>query len=233
MGGEAANVTSPAMRRAIQQAQLAQVKTASMVPSLTSEPAAGSDITALLSGLPKAVVAGVGALLAGSGVGAALAVGGSALLGSGVIGLGGGENLDVAVPGGDITDTVGVGGLQFPWETPSGEGFIAPWTDQIVFPSGRVGVRGQIYPGDMGSIDGSLVVYYWTAGQTTFWRLQDGRVACWNGKGVLKTWKPKKHIVIPRNMANMRLGRVIKVERMLDKYLSYAAKKSKRLKLSH
>ncbi len=169
-----------------------------------------------LFGLPlAALLAKFGpALLAGLG-GAAL----GGILGGGNGG-GGDEEGEVGMPVGGPT------GVQFPWETPAGEGFIAPWTQQVGLPSGLTGQVGAAYPGAFGGIG---VAYSWSTGTAVFFRLMDGRIAVQRKNGVWKIYRPKKHIVLSTNPRLSQLRKFDRAYSRLNKMVSKFKGKPKRV----
>ena len=145
-----------------------------------------------------------GALLAQFGPQILAALGGTAL-GAGLGGLlGGGDEGEAGMPSGMTPQP---GGLQWPWQTPEGEGFIAPWTEQVALPSGLTGQLGAGYPNAFGGVG---VAYSWTTGTAVFFRLMDGRIAVQKKNGVWKIYRPKKHIVLS---TNPRLSQLKKFDR--------------------
>jgi len=127
-------------------------------------------------------------------------------------------------------------GMAWPWETPEGEGFIAPWTGDITLPSGKIGQTGQTYPGEYANMFGSPVVSGWNTNPAApkygqnFYRLMNGRIGTVTKFGVVKTWKPKKHLVIPTNINQMPIGKLVRAERMIDRMMGKVARKSRSLK---
>lgn len=113
---------------------------------------------------------------------------------------------------GEPLDTPFQEGLRFPWETPGGEGFIAPWTEQVQLPSGLIGQLGAGYPGQG-------IAKSWSTGTAVFYMLTDGRITVQRKNGTWKTYRPQKHIVISRNprisairkldRAHKRVGRMV------------------------
>jgi len=61
---------------------------------------------------------------------------------------------------------------------------------------------------------GATVVKTWNTGTAQFARLADGRMAVQRKDGTIKTWRPQKHIVIPRNP---RVGTLIRADKRLDR----------------
>jgi hypothetical protein len=121
-----------------------------------------------------------------------------------------------------------------PWETAEGEGFIAPWTQQTQLPSGQWGQAGVTYPGQNGVTSGGLNLGNFNAAQLSMglpvkaWTnaSRDGRIPPTvrfilfsNGRmasqslidGVVKTWRPKKHVVIS---SNPRMSQVRKLDNL-------------------
>lgn len=153
------------------------------------------------------------------------ALGGAGLLGA-ILGSGGETGQEGAIsqeiPGGYLAGM----GQEFsmgrlPWSTPAGEGFIAPWTPNVVIgwegqPSNVVyGQTGKDYPGYLEPHKlPSPPVKYWYANGIPFARLADGRIACERRDGTVKVWRPKKHIVISNNP---RLSQLRKLDRVYKK----------------
>lgn len=69
------------------------------------------------------------------------------------------------------------------------------------------GVGGQLPPGN-------VVVKTWNTGTAQFARLLDGRIAVQRKDGTIKTYRPQKHIVIPRNP---RVGTLIRADKRLKR----------------
>ena len=69
------------------------------------------------------------------------------------------------------------------------------------------GVGGQLPPG-------TTIVKVWHTGTAQFARLLDGRIAVQRKDGTIKTYRPQKHIVIPRNP---RVGTLIRADKRLDR----------------
>jgi len=60
----------------------------------------------------------------------------------------------------------------------------------------------------------NIVVKTWTTGTANFARLLDGRIAVQKKDGTIKTYRPQKHIVIPRNP---RVGTLIRADKRLKR----------------
>lgn len=141
-------------------------------------------------------------------------------------------------------------GLQYPWETGPGEGFISPLTPQVrdeagqwVTPQTRPGLFTPATAGRMSgmltqgqaagkAIGGDVIVSSWTTGPggQTFYRLASGKIGTMTKMGMWKTWRPKKHIVLPRG--NTTLSQAVKAQKFLDKMWRTVARKTKALKLA-
>lgn len=146
----------------------------------------------------------IAGLLAQFGPQILAALGGTAL-GAGLGGLlGQGGEGEAAMPGGVTPQGES---LQWPWDTPPGEGFIAPWTEQVTLPGGLTGQLGAEYPNAFGGVG---VAYSWSTGTAVFFRLMDGRIAVQKKNGVWKIYRPKKHIVLS---TNPRLNQLRKFDR--------------------
>jgi len=59
-----------------------------------------------------------------------------------------------------------------------------------------------------------MVVKTWNTGTAQFARLADGRMAVQKKDGTIKTWRPAKHIVIPRNP---RVATLLRAEKRIDR----------------
>ena len=171
----------------------------------------GTDLATIPAAIAAFFATGAGAqLLAGLG-GLALGGVGSAL------GLGGGNG-----GGGLFGAQVGETGVAMPWETPAGEGFIAPWSTSIRLPNGQEGQLGVGYP----SIG---IAKSWSNGRggslgtVTFFKMLNGSIVYNNLQtGAWGKYRPKKHIVIssnPRLKSLAKLDRVYKrVGKMVRKF---------------
>lgn len=142
----------------------------------------------------------------------------------------------VAAAGYGLSQLIGV---QYPWETGPGEGFIAPWNRDIVKDENGKWVtratRPDLFAGASSMpafIGGSPVVKQWTTGPGgwPFAMTQDGKIHTFTKNGVLKSWKPKKPIVLSRGSTT--LSQAVKAQKYLDKMWRTIAKKTKQLKLA-
>ena len=85
---------------------------------------------------------------------------------------------------------------------------------------GQMPHRGAGKPqGQLPGVGGTLpskdtVVKVWTTGTANFARLLDGRIAVQRKDGTIKTYRPQKHIVIPRNP---RVGTLIRADKRLER----------------
>lgn len=61
---------------------------------------------------------------------------------------------------------------------------------------------------------GTTIVKTWNTGTAQFARLADGRIAVQRKDGTIKTYRPQKHIVIPRNP---RVGTLIRADKRLER----------------
>jgi len=61
---------------------------------------------------------------------------------------------------------------------------------------------------------GTTIVKTWHTGTAQFARLADGRIAVQRKDGTIKTYRPQKHIVIPRNP---RVGTLIRADKRLER----------------
>jgi len=125
-------------------------------------------------------------------------------------------------------------GVQFPWETATGQGFIAPWTEMIETPGGWAALEGRQAITPPGG--GDPVVSSWNTNPEdprygwTFYRLASGKMATMTKQGMWKTWRPKKHIVLPRGTTT--LSQAVKAQRYLDRLWKTVAKRTKAIKLA-
>jgi len=72
-----------------------------------------------------------------------------------------------------------------------------------------------LLPGVGGALPSKdTVVKVWTTGTANFARLLDGRIAVQRKDGTIKTYRPQKHIVIPRNP---RVGTLIRADKRLER----------------
>jgi len=72
-----------------------------------------------------------------------------------------------------------------------------------------------LLPGVGGALPSKdTVVKVWTTGTANFARLLDGRIAVQKKDGTIKTYRPQKHIVIPRNP---RVGTLIRADKRLER----------------
>jgi hypothetical protein len=167
-----------------------------------------------LWGLAQNIAPLVGAVAGGVGLGS---------LFGGMFGAGGSGGADVEGAG-----------LTFPWQTPPGEGFIAPWSEAYQGPTGKWWgeARGvgpvMIGPGEWilkfwhnGSPGRSPTVLFWKTNKRVFYR--NAQTGAWG------TFIPKKPVVISRDP---RISQFNKIERVYDRITRKIAKKSKALKLA-
>ena len=168
-------------------------------PGGGSQPA--NPLLALAGGIPSWLLPILGGLLGGTALGNIF-----------------GGMTDIEPGGGQMARTgeaagLGDAGAFWPWETPEGEGFIAPWTPQTLLPSGAVGQIGKAYPSEG-------IAYTWSTNPANpeagwiFYRLTNGKIGTFTKKGIWKEWRPQKHIVVSRNP---RMGTLISATKRLDK----------------
>lgn len=103
--------------------------------------------------------------------------------------------------GGQALDKIG-GGIQ---RRTTGGFMPAPGTGRSM--ARLPGVGGQLPAG-------TTIVKTWHTGTAAFARLADGRIAVQRKDGTIKTYRPQKHIVIPRNP---RVGTLIRADKRLDR----------------
>lgn len=179
---------TPVSFQSIPQTQPGQVPLSPMIQGPGSG-AAGIDMTTgqpLAAGLPAAA----GGILAALGLGALVAPAAAAY---------------------GISQAIGV---QYPWETGPGEGFIAPWSRDIVQDEGGRWVTRETRPdlfnggaavatvpqGGLPGVMGVQVVKTWTANGWPFAMTSDGRIHTVTKSGIRKSWKPYKSIVLGKKM---------------------------------
>jgi hypothetical protein len=129
--------------------------------------------------------------------------------------------------------------LKMPWQTVEGEGFIAPWTKQTQTPVGWAQTDLVPPPVAQGAPQfpvGPFVIKSWTNASkdgripatVAFVKLSNGKVASQNLlTGEIKTWRPKKMVVIS---SNPRMSDIKKLTRVYLKTTKVMAKKSPHLK---
>lgn len=130
-------------------------------------------------------------------------------------------------------------GVQFPWETGAGEGFIAPWsrdivqdeTGQWVTRGTRPDLFGGAAPGTAlavaGGAVGAQVVKQWDTGYTDaqgayhpgwpFAMTSDGKIHTVTKAGVRKSWRPYKSVVLGKNPSPRQLSRAAAKFNQFDK----------------
>ncbi len=129
-----------------------------------------------------------------------------------------------------------IAGMAFPWETAEGEGFLAPWTPKTKDENGKwvsIQTRPDLFGGvanPLGQVGGGTVVKSWQAGGWPFSMTSDGRIHTITKNGIMKSWKPKKPIVMFRGSTT--LSQAVKAQRYLDKQWRTVAKRVKQLKMA-
>lgn len=139
--------------------------------------------------------------------------------------------------------------MKWPWQTPEGEGFIAPWQNQVDLGGGIYGVEGVQYPGypqtyqNGGSalpsvgqaMPGLFVTKAWTnaakngssPATVAFFKLSNGTIITRALDGSMKKYRPKKHIVISSNPRLKSLNKLDKVYKRTQKTVrKFAPKKT-------
>ena len=115
------------------------------------------------------------------------------------------------------------GGTKFPWQTQTGEGFIAPWTEKTPMAGGWA---------PEATLPGALeaqVVKTWNTGTATFYLMANGLIGTRKKNGQWKTWRPAKHIVVPRNP---RIGTLIRADKRIDRLMRGLARRTSKLSTS-
>lgn len=128
--------------------------------------------------------------------------------------------------------------VKFPWQTPEGEGFIAPWTNQQVLPGGLTGRQAVVDAAGYGAAPAGLfgqaggAAYGWTnaakdgSTQPTaqYIRTVDGKTYVRSLKtGVIKRVRRPKVVAVH---SRMRLGDVARAQRKLDTLYKQVAKRT-------
>jgi len=190
-------------------------------------PRTGDPVSAITGALPAAVPAGL----------TALGLGGLATL------LGGAYGISQAI------------GVQYPWETGAGEGFIAPWTRDIVqdeqgkwvtrstrpdlFGNGAAPSAAMV-PAAAGVGVGAAVVKVWDTGWTDaqgvyhpgwpFAMTSDGYIHTVTKAGVRRRYKPYRSVVLGKNPSPRMIGRAVNKLVQFDKVHERIKKLARRLK---
>jgi len=176
-------------------------------------------------GVPSSVIAGIlptaAPTIAGIVGGAGAAAATSAIVAAGQIASGGNG-------GGGVVDYQPVGPLE---DVPRSIDWTGIWGTLKEILSG-------ITPGiqeSLGEIPEAMRGYAqvhggaartWTAeSKTRFWMMRDGTMACIRKNGTVKTWKPAKHIVVPRNP---RIGTLLRADKRTDQMVNSLAKRAKK-----
>lgn len=79
--------------------------------------------------------------------------------------------------------------------------------------------------GDVAEVTGQKVVQSWNTGTAKFYRTQDGKIHTFTKQGVLKSWRPAKHIVVSKNP---RMRTMIRANNRLDKLMKGVAQAVKK-----
>jgi len=128
--------------------------------------------------------------------------------------------------------------IKFPWQTPTGEGFIAPWQEQELLPSGEWGVVGKTYNGNGAATGLPAGMRSWTnaskdgSSPATVQFVQDvnGRIYSLSLiTGRIKSWRPKKHVVISSNPRVSSLKKLNTLNKKVSKMLKPFQPKGKGL----
>jgi len=130
---------------------------------------------------------------------------------------------------------------KFPWDTPEGEGFIAPWTAQTEVAPDVWGQTGKEYAGitsgslATGGVAGTVARSWTNAAKNgttpataNYIQLMDGKIYAQSLKtGVIKRVRQPRMVHLHSNMS---LGTYIRGERMLDSMSRRIARRTKSLK---
>lgn len=134
-----------------------------------------------------------------------------------------------------------VAGLQYPWETGPGEGFISPFTRDIVQDESGQWVTRETRPdlfanggGAMvplaGAGVGAVVVKQWSANGWPFAMTSDGYIHTVTKSGLRKKWKPYKSVVLGKNPSPRMLSRAVSKMIQFDKLHVKIQKMARRIK---
>lgn len=109
---------------------------------------------------------------------------------------------------------LGAARIKMPWQTEEGEGVIAPWTQMEEIDNTGIwrqeGAPRQLGPGMMGD----QIVSSWNTNPAapqfghTFYRLASGKLATMTNRGMWKTWRPYRSIVIGKKLTSSNVRRV-------------------------
>ena len=126
-------------------------------------------------------------------------------------------------------------GLQFPWETGPGEGFVAPWSETVRDEQGRwvtKQTRPDLFPYTGGAGDdvtalvpttlpasafGVQVVKTWSANGWPFAMTSDGKIHTVTKSGIRKSWKPYRSVVLGKRPSASMYRRALRKLDQLDK----------------
>lgn len=110
-------------------------------------------------------------------------------------------------------------GVQYPWETGPGEGFISPFTRDIVRDEQGQWVSRETRPdlfngGAAGMLPGvglgAQVVKTWSAGGWPFAMTSDGKIHTVTKNGIRKSWRPYRSIVLGKKMSTSMAKRAVR-----------------------
>lgn len=113
-------------------------------------------------------------------------------------------------------------GVQYPWETGPGEGFIAPWSRDIVQDEGGRWVTRETRPELFGAAAGTgmmalpggamgpQIVKTWEANGWPFAMDSTGRVHTVTKNGIRKSWKPYRSIVLGKKLNHGMAKRAVR-----------------------
>lgn len=145
--------------------------------------------------------------------------------------LGGWQGIATGVLGavGGVGGLLGMFGLKTPMQTPEGEGFIAPWTAEVLLPNGQYGQLGKGYPEINIAKSWSNYPGGQAVGSVVFFRLisPKNKVVYHNlNTGAWGSYNIKKHIVISSNPRLSNIRKLDNVYKRVTKTVSkYAPKK--------
>lgn len=166
----------------------------------------------------------------------------------GFLGLGG-----LAAGGAAAYGASQLAGVQYPWETGAGEGFIMPWSRDIVRDEAGQWVSSQTRPDLFGGGQaplgggqaplgpgGPTVVKSWDTGYTNaegqrvagwpFVMTSDGRIHTVKKNGIRVSYKPYKSVVLGKNPSPRMLSRAVTKMIQFDKTHQKIQKMARRIK---
>lgn len=117
---------------------------------------------------------------------------------------------------------------QAPWETPTGEGFMAPWTTDVLLPNGQRGQLGKGYP-SIGILKSWSNGPGGSKGNVVFFKMMN-KTVIYNvlTSGAWGKYRPKKHIVISSDPRLSNIRKLDRAHKRVTKMVAKFAPKAKR-----